>query len=228
MNLLFEPPVSPTLAIADDQRRFPLHRIYCVGRNYAEHVREMGGTPEKRRPVFFSKPADALVASGSSLNYPLATSDLHHEVELVVALNQGGMQLNADRAQACIAGYAVGVDLTRRDLQKQAKAAGQPWDTAKGFDQSAPVGPLRLAADWAPQGQRIALSVNQANRQDGRLDQMILSVAQIIASLSELYELRAGDLIFTGTPHGVGPLLRGERVHATIDGLPDLHFDLRS
>jgi len=228
MNLLFEPFANPTLGIADDQRRFPVHRIYCVGRNYAEHVREMGGTPEKQRPVFFSKPAGAVVESGSSLAYPLATTDLHHEVELVVALGHGGTRLSVDQAQACIAAYAVGVDLTRRDLQHQAKNAGQPWDTAKGFDESAPIGPLRLAADWSPAGQPISLTVDGETRQDGRLDQMILSVPEIIAALSELYELRAGDLIYTGTPHGVGPLQCGQRVSAEITGLPTLSFELQA
>ena len=226
-ELLFPAPSQPTLPIANDQRRFPVHRIYCVGRNYAEHVREMGGTPEKQRPVFFAKPADAVVESGASLDYPLATADLHHEVELVVALASGGSQLDLAQAQACIAGYAVGVDLTRRDLQHQAKNAGQPWDTAKGFDQSAPIGALSLAGRWTPAGQRICLTVGAELRQDGRLDQMILAVPQIIVELSQLFTLAPGDLIFTGTPHGVAALQRGDQVQAEIEGLPPLHFSLR-
>lgn len=226
-ELLFPVPATTTLSITDDSRRFPVHRIYCVGRNYAEHVREMGGTPEKQRPVFFAKPADALVECGASLDYPLATSDLHHEVELVVALGAGGVQLGIEQAQTCIAGFAVGVDLTRRDLQQQAKDAGQPWDIAKGFDQSAPVGPLSLASQWQPAAQRICLSVNGQVRQDGNLAQMILDVPRILVELSQLFRLQPGDLIFTGTPHGVGPLQRGDAVQAQIDGLPPLQFALR-
>lgn len=224
MSLLFDSFPTPTLPIADDTRRFPVHRIYCVGRNYAEHVREMGGTPERQRPVFFAKPADAVVADGATIPYPLATADLHHEVELVIALGGGGAQLSPARARQCIAGYAVGVDLTRRDLQQQAKDAGQPWDTAKGFDRSAPIGALRPASQWSPRAQRITLSVNEDMRQDGALDQMILDVAQILVELSELFELQPGDLIFTGTPHGVGPLQRGDQISAQIDGLPALRF----
>ncbi len=223
-ELLFTAPRAPTLPIADDSRHFPVHRIYCVGRNYAEHVREMGGTPERQRPVFFAKPADAVVGDGAVIPYPLATSDLHHEVELVIALGDGGAQLSAAQARQCIAGYAVGVDLTRRDLQHQAKDAGQPWDTAKGFDRSAPIGALRLASQWTPQAQRIALSVNDKLCQEGTLDLMILDVAQILVELSELFELQPGDLIFTGTPHGVGPLQPGDQVSAQIDGLPPLRF----
>jgi fumarylpyruvate hydrolase len=223
-NHLFPPSSIPVLPIEGDARRFPVHRIYCVGRNYAEHVREMGGDAGRDRPIFFMKPADAVVGDGMVLSFPLATSDLHHEVELVVALGSGGSRLSPAQAADCIAGYAVGIDLTRRDLQKEAKAAGQPWDVAKGFDRSAPVGHLRLREDWQPAAQSLRLWVDEELRQQGNLDQMILAVPELLAALSELFELAAGDLIFTGTPAGVGPIRRGQRVRAEIDGLPALNI----
>jgi fumarylpyruvate hydrolase len=170
------------------------------------------------------KPADAVVGDGMVLSFPLATTDLHHEVELVVALDRGGSQLSAEQATECIAGYAVGIDLTRRDLQRQAKAAGQPWDVAKGFDRSAPVGHLRLREDWRPEAQELRLWVDEELRQQGCVDQMILGVPALLAALSELYELAPGDLVYTGTPAGVGPIRRGQRVRAEIDGLPALNI----
>jgi fumarylpyruvate hydrolase len=223
-NHLFPPPSIPVLPIEDDARRFPVHRIYCVGRNYAEHVREMGGDATRDRPIFFMKPADAVVGDGMVLSFPLATEDLHHEVELVVALERGGSRLSPEQAAKCVAGYAVGIDLTRRDLQQAAKAAGQPWDVAKGFDRSAPVGHLRLREDWQPRAQSLRLWVDDELRQQGNIDQMILRVPELLAALSELFELAPGDLIYTGTPAGVGPIRRGQRVRAEIDGLPALNI----
>lgn len=221
---LFPPPSPPFLPINNDARSFPVHRIYCVGRNYAEHVREMGGDAQRDRPIFFTKPADAVVGDGMVLPFPRATRDLHHEVELVVALGTGGVGLDPAEAARCVAGYAVGIDLTRRDLQTIAKQAGQPWDVAKAFDRSAPIGHLQLVEDWQPAAQWIRLWVDDELRQDGRLDQMVLSVPALLAELSQLFELVPGDLVFTGTPAGVGPIRPGQRVRAAIDGLPTLNI----
>jgi fumarylpyruvate hydrolase len=193
-----------------------------VGRNYAAHRREMGGD-DRDPPFFFSKPADAVVASGSQIPYPSATADLHHEVELVAALGAGGADIAVDDALALVFGYAVGVDLTRRDLQGAARAKGQPWDAAKGFDNSAPIGDIRPANGPPPQG-RIRLSVNGAIRQDATVADMIWNVAEIISQASKLWRLEPGDLIFTGTPEGVGPLVRGDRVEGEIDGVGALDF----
>ena len=195
-----------------------MRRIFCVGRNYAEHAREMGHDPSAEPPFFFTKPGDAVVDSGASIPYPSATADLHHEAELVVALGKAGSFVAEDQALALIWGYAAGNDLTRRDLQAEAKAARRPWDMAKGFDNSAVVGALRPADQGVPAG-RIRCLVDGRVTQDADLAEMIWPVAGIIAHLSRLVALRAGDLIFTGTPAGVGPILRGERCEVQIDGL---------
>ncbi|MBN2751910.1 MAG: fumarylacetoacetate hydrolase family protein, partial [Rhodospirillaceae bacterium] len=203
-----------------------VHRIYCVGRNYADHAREMGADPDREPPFFFSKPADAII-QGHAVPYPPRTSDLHHEVEWVLALGQGGRDLDLTEAETTIFGYAVGVDLTRRDLQTEAKANGRPWDMAKGFDASAPIGRIRprSAANLSPEAQ-IRLSVDGTEKQSGTLAQMIWSAAEVIANLSTYVELKPGDLIFTGTPSGVGPLAKGAKVTAEIDGLPRLIFTM--
>lgn len=220
-------PIFPQAAVptVGDERSFPVRRILCVGRNYAAHRREMGGD-DRDPPFFFSKPADAVVASGARIPYPSATSDLHHEVELVVALGAGGGDVAVDDALALVFGYAVGVDLTRRDLQSAARAKGQPWDAAKGFDMSAPIGPIRPADGPPPQG-RIRLSVNGAVRQAAEVADMIWNVAEIIAQASRLWRLAPGDLIFTGTPEGVGPLVRGDSIEGEIDGVGALTFSIR-
>lgn len=203
-----------------------MHRVYCVGRNYAAHAREMGGDPEREPPFFFCKPADA-VTQAARLPYPPRTRELHHEVELVVAIGRGGRDISAAAALSHVYGYAVGVDLTRRDLQADAKRQGRPWDTAKGFDQSAPVADIRPAARGAhPAAGRIALAVDGESRQAGDLADMIWSVPEVLAELSTYFELRPGDLVFTGTPAGVGPLEPGARVHAEIEGLGALDFQL--
>jgi fumarylpyruvate hydrolase len=207
---------TPMIAIVGTSDRFPVRRIFCVGQNYADHAREMGSDPDRQQPFFFSKPADAVVASGSVVPFPSQTEDLHHEVELVVALGAGGKNVAADDAPAMIFGAAVGIDLTRRDLQAVAKAAGRPWDMAKGFDRSAPVGPLTPGVP-ATTGE-IALTVDGETRQSGDLSMMIWSVSEVIAVLSTYVELAPGDLIFTGTPAGVGPIRRGQSVRATIKG----------
>jgi fumarylpyruvate hydrolase len=209
---LFPPAPTPSLPIDGDAQRLPVRRVLCVGQNYAAHAREMGADPAKPAPFFFAKPADGLVTDGADPAYPSATANLHHEVELVVALG----------ADARPVGWAVGVDLTRRDLQAEAKAKGRPWEAGKAFDQSAPCGALSLTPP-APDAV-IALSVNGETRQSGRLSDMIWDVDGVLAKASELWSLQPGDLIFTGTPEGVGPLLPGDRVEATIDGLAPLRF----
>ncbi|MDE2355143.1 MAG: fumarylacetoacetate hydrolase family protein, partial [Alphaproteobacteria bacterium] len=190
--------VVPVLGRAE---LFPVRRILCVGRNYAAHRREMGGD-DREPPFFFAKPADAVRTDGADIAYPSATSNLHHEIELVVALGAGGADIDTSAALDCVFGYAAGVDLTRRDLQSAAKDKGQPWEASKSFDASAPMGPIRPWTGAAPQG-RIALSVNGATRQDASLSDMIWSVPEIIAQASRLWTLAPGDLIFTGTPEGV-------------------------
>lgn len=211
---LFPPAPIPSLPIAGRGERLPIRRILCVGQNYAAHAREMGH--ERAEPFFFSKPADALVTDGADPVFPTATADLHHEVELVCAIGADGG----------IAGWAVGCDLTRRDLQAAAKAKGRPWDAAKGFDQSAPCGPMTLGPLPDPAAP-IRLSVNGETRQSGRLDDMVWAPDEILAKARTLWDVRPGDLIFTGTPEGVGPLQPGDRVEAAIGGLQSLTFTLR-
>ena len=210
---LFPPAPTASLPISGQSERFPIRRILCVGQNYAAHAREMGQT--RAEPFFFTKPADSVVVDGVDPVFPTATANLHHEVELVCAIGADGG----------IAGWAVGCDLTRRDLQAAAKEKGRPWDAAKGFDQSAPCGALTLGALPDPAAP-IALSVNGEIRQSGRLDDMVWSPVEILAKARELWDVRAGDLIFTGTPEGVGPLNPGDRVEATIGGLPALSFTM--
>ena len=226
MNYVFAPPATVSLPLQDCVERFPVHRIYCVGQNYAEHAREMGGDPDREPPFFFCKPADAAVplTGPGSVPYPSATAELHHEIELVVALGAGGRNLDPIAAAGAVFGCAVGVDLTRRDLQTVSRKAGRPWDTAKAFDQSAPVSPLRRIA--FPTAGRIWLDVNGSPRQRGDLAQMIWKVPEILAALSALFELRPGDLVFTGTPAGIGALRRGDRVDGGVDGVGRLSFEI--
>lgn len=218
MAFVLPPAPVPSVAVAGGSDRFAVRRIFCVGRNYAEHAREMGHDPDAEPPFFFTKPADAVIDSGARIPYPTATADLHHEAELVVALGAGGSFVAEDRAEALIWGYAAGNDLTRRDLQAQAKAARRPWDMSKGFDSSAVVGALRPAEQGVPAG-RIRCLVDGRVTQDADLGEMIWPVAGIIAHLSRLVALQAGDLIFTGTPAGVGPIARGQSCEVQIDGL---------
>lgn len=211
---LFSPAPTTSLPISGRSERFPVRRIFCVGQNYAAHAREMGHA--RAEPFFFTKPADAVVADGADPLFPTATANLHHEVELVCAVGADGS----------IAGWAVGCDLTRRDLQAAAKDKGRPWDAAKGFDESAPCGALTLGVLLDPTAP-IALSVNGERRQAARLDDMVWNPAEILAKARELWDVRPGDLIFTGTPDGVGPLQPGDRVEATIGGLQPLNFTVR-
>ena len=220
MNYVIPAPLATSLPIIGSAQRFPIRRVFCIGRNYAEHAREMGATVDAGRPLFFCKPADAVVGDGADVPYPQATTELHHEVEMVVALGAGGHDLDRAQAAALIWGYGVGLDLTRRDLQAQAKAKSHPWDVAKGFDHSAPVSALRPAADVRPgAATTLRLSVNGELRQQATLGEMVHDVPAIIAALSTLFELKPGDLLFTGTPAGVAALQRGDRFHAELDGI---------
>jgi fumarylpyruvate hydrolase len=223
MEYQFEPAI-PSIAIDGSTARFPVRRIYCIGRNYAEHAKEMGSVVDRSNPIFFCKPADAVVAEGSKIPYPPATKDLHHEVEMVVALQSGGSNIAAPDALKHVFGYAVGLDLTRRDLQTKAKEKGLPWDTGKAFDRSAPVSALRAARKIGhPLRGLLELEVNGKMRQQGDISDMIFGVPQIIQELSKLFELAAGDLIFTGTPSGVAPLVRGDWFRARLEGIAELH-----
>ena len=218
------PPPVPSVPVTGSQQRFPVRRIFCVGRNYAAHVREMGGDTAREKPIFFTKPADAIVPDGADVAYPSATSDLHHEVELVLAIGAGGVDLTPEQAADAIWGWAVGVDFTRRDLQAEAKSKGQPWDTAKAFDASAPIGAITPRAALAQAQGRIRLSVNGAVRQDADLSDMIWSPTEIVMAASRLWRLTPGDLIYTGTPEGVAAVQRGDSVECAIDGLAPLSF----
>jgi fumarylpyruvate hydrolase len=221
-EFVFLPPPLPSVEISGAGQRFPVHRIYCVGRNYAEHAREMGSDPKVEPPVFFTKPADAIVPSGGAIPYPPRTENLHYEVELVVAIGGAGRNIAAGQARGHIFGYAVGNDLTRRDLQGASKKKGLPWDTGKAFDASAPIGAIRPVSLGHVERGRIWLSVNGETRQQSDVSEMIWGVPEIIAELSTLFELKAGDLIYTGTPAGVGPLEPGDRIECGIEGLESL------
>jgi fumarylpyruvate hydrolase len=214
-------PTITTVAVADADAVFPVARVFCVGRNYAEHAIEMGHDPDREPPFFFMKPANAVVPTGR-LPFPTHTQELHHEVELVVALGEGGRDIPMERALEHVFGYAVGLDMTRRDMQAVAKQAGRPWDMAKGFDQSAPTGSIRSVEDIGhPTKGAIWLRINGEPRQEGDLDQQIWKVPEMISHLSTLVALHPGDLIMTGTPKGVGPVEPGDRLDGHIDGVGD-------
>ena len=215
-------PAITTVAVAGAEEVFPVARVFCVGRNYAEHAVEMGHDPDREPPFFFMKPADAVVPGGR-LPFPTQTQDLHHEIELVVALARGGREIPVDRALDHVFGYAVGLDMTRRDMQAVAKKARRPWDMAKGFDQSAPTSPIRAVEDVGhPTVGAVWLRINREPRQEGDLDQQIWKVPETISFLSTLVALRPGDLIMTGTPKGVGRVEPGDRLDGHIDGVGDL------
>lgn len=228
MNYAIDCPAIPSVPILGSAQRFPVRRIFCIGRNYADHAREMGSAVDRANPVFFTKPADAVVTDGTDVPYPGATNDLHHEVEMVVALAAGGRDIDPQDAGGLIFGHAVGLDLTRRDLQARAKDKGLPWDAAKAFDHSAPVSALRPVADGVPGASTVLrLRVNGELRQETRLDAMIWSVPEILAELSRLFELKAGDLVFTGTPAGVAALQRGDRIDAELSDIARLETHIR-
>lgn len=215
-DYVIAPPVQAAVPVAGGGH-FPVRRIYCVGRNYAEHAREMGHDPDREPPFFFTKPADALVTGGADMPYPSMTADLHHEMELVVALGSGGAEIEEADAMRHVWGYAAGLDMTRRDLQDMAKKARRPWDMSKGFDRSAPIGDMVRAEGVVPG--RIELRVNGAVRQSSDVGKLIWSIPETIAYLSRLVRLEAGDLIFTGTPEGVASVQRGDLLEGMVDGV---------
>lgn len=220
-------PQTPSLAVEGQSARFPLRRIYCVGRNYADHAREMGHDPNREPPFFFSKPADAVIPASGKVPYPSLTQELHYEVELVVAIGVGGKNIAVENALNHVWGYTVGVDLTRRDLQAQAKKAGRPWDLSKGFDASAPTNPLLPVSKVGHPAQgRIWLKVNGEAHQQGDLHEQIWQVPEVISILSQAVELQPGDLIYTGTPAGVGEIKPGDVVTGGIDSLSTFSFTI--
>ncbi|SBT08523.1 Fumarylpyruvate hydrolase [Candidatus Propionivibrio aalborgensis] len=226
MSYVFPPAPQVVLPVASSTDVFPVRRVYCVGRNYADHAAEMGAD-SREPPFFFSKPADALVPGGGEVTYPPMTDNLQHEVELVVALGKGGSNIPLDQALDCVFGYAIGFDLTRRDLQYQAKDKGHPWDMGKGFDQGGPISALRPAGKVGhPEKGGIWLKVNGESRQSGDLSQMTWKVAEVIANLSSYIALMPGDLIFTGTPAGVSTVVRGDVLEGGIEGLGELKITL--
>ncbi|MBN9511437.1 MAG: fumarylacetoacetate hydrolase family protein [Alphaproteobacteria bacterium] len=218
-DFVISPPVQPAVPVAGGGL-FPVRRIFCVGRNYAEHTREMGGNPEREAPFFFTKPADAVVVGGADMPYPTVTTNLHHEMELVVAIGVAGVDISETDALRHVFGYAAGIDMTRRDLQNEAKKTARPWDMSKGFDDSAPIGQIMPAGKVAdPTHGRIELRVNGAVRQSSDVSRMIWSTAETIAYLSRLVRLAPGDLIFTGTPDGVGAVGRGDVLEGSVEGV---------
>jgi len=222
---VINPAPIPTLPVVGSQALFPVHRIYCVGRNFADHAIEMGHDPNKEPPFFFQKNPDTLVLPGADFPYPSQSKDVHPEVELVVALKSGGKDISLDRALDCVFGYAVGLDMTRRDLQNEAKKAGRPWETGKAFDASAPCGPLHPVSEVGhPTEGDIWIKVNGETRQTGNLNQMIWKVPEMISYLSGLFTLQPGDLIFAGTPAGVGAIVKGDVMVAHVDGIDELTF----
>lgn len=227
MGEYFFEPAQPTVSVAGSDRLFPVHRIYCVGRNYAEHAREMGADPDREPPFFFMKPADSVAENGATIPYPPRTSDLHHEIELVVAIAKSGKNIDLSRALDHIFGYAVGIDLTRRDLQVEAKDKRRPWDTGKSFEHAAPMSAIHKVGEIGhPSASRIWLAVNGDVRQDGDVKDMIWKVPETIAELSTLFTLAPGDLIFTGTPAGVDAVTSGDRITGGIDGVDEISIDI--
>ena len=213
----------PSLPVAGSDARFPVVRIYCVGRNYAEHAREMGHDPNREPPFFFMKAANSVVQSGSTIAYPVQTKDVHHEIEMVVAIGKGGKNIPAEKALEHVYGYGVGLDMTRRDIQTEAKKMGRPWEMGKSFDESAPVSEIKPASQVGhPTRGAVWLKVNGQMKQQGDISQMIWSVPEQIAYLSNLITLQPGDLIFSGTPAGVGPVKSGDKLEGHVDGVGDL------
>lgn len=221
MGYVVAPPAVSSLPIRGSEDRFPVRRIYCVGRNYAAHAIEMGHDPDREPPFFFQKNPDNLALDGR-FPYPPCSRDVHHEIELVVALEEGGSDIAVAHAQACVFGYAVGIDMTRRDLQGQAKDMGRPWEVGKAFEHSAPCGDLVPARAGHPERGAIWLDVNGERRQEGDLAQLIWRVPEVIAELSRLFALAPGDLIMTGTPAGVGPVVRGDVMSGGVAGVGEI------
>jgi len=226
MSYVFEPAQIPAVPVAGTEQIFPVHRIYCVGKNYADHIREMGSDPQRDPPCFFMKPADAATTS-PEIPYPPGTKNYHYETELVLAIGKGGRNISASDANDHIFGYAVGLDMTRRDLQMSSGGLGHPWDTGKGFDFSAPISLIHPAEQVGHiNAGRIAVKVNGETRQDADVSDQIWKNPEIISELSRLFTLQPGDLIFTGTPAGVGPVLPGDKLEASIDKLGILEITI--
>ncbi|MCA3185776.1 MULTISPECIES: fumarylacetoacetate hydrolase family protein [unclassified Cupriavidus] len=224
-DFVIQPAPQPSVAVAGSEARFPIRRVFCVGRNYAAHAREMGKDPDREPPFFFTKPADAVVAAEGTVPYPPMTENLHHEIELVVAIGKAGANVKPEQALDLVWGYGVGVDLTRRDLQDVAKKMSRPWDWSKSFDASGPCGPLQPASSIGhPSKGAIWLKVNGETRQEGDLTELIWPVADVISYISEAMTLQPGDLIFTGTPAGVGALNPGDAVTAGVEGVGEIAF----
>jgi len=224
-EFILPPPPIAAVSVAGTDQKFPVRRIFCVGRNYAAHAREMGKDPDREPPFFFMKPADSVVASGATIPYPPETKNLHFEMELVVAIGAGGANIQAQDALSHVFGYAAGIDLTRRDLQNIAKDLARPWDWAKGFDNAAPCGPIHQAAELGhPKAGRIWLAVNGAIKQDADIAELIWPVPDVIAFASASMALAPGDLIFTGTPSGVGPVHPGDTITGGIDGVGEIRI----
>jgi fumarylpyruvate hydrolase len=216
------PVPTPIVVATSAGNAFPVRRVFCIGRNYAAHAREMGANPDREPPFFFTAWAETVVPGGGRIAYPQGTADYHHEIELVVAIGESGRNVPIEKALSIVHGYAVGLDMTRRDLQAEAKSAGRPWDVAKNVEQSKPVGKIRSGPGFDPSAGSIVLSVNGEEKQRGDLGDMIWSVTEVIAHISNFYRLEPGDLIFTGTPSGVGPVGVGDRLVCEIEGLEAL------
>jgi fumarylpyruvate hydrolase len=224
MDYAIDFPKTPVLPVAESKKVFPVGRIYCVGRNYAEHAREMGHDPDREPPFFFMKPADAIVQNSATIPYPQATKDLHHEIEMIVAIGKGGANIPVENALDHVFGYGVGLDMTRRDIQGEAKKMGRPWEMGKAFDNSAPCTALKpVTMVGHPAKGAIWLKVNGQVKQKGDLADLIWNVPETIAYLSKLVTLQPGDLIMSGTPAGVGPVQRGDKLEGHVDGLGDLN-----
>ena len=223
MTYVIDQPAVATLAVEGETGRFPIRRVYCVGRNYAEHAREMGHDPDREPPFFFLKPADAILTGGADFPYPPGSQDVHYEIEMVAALKSGGKDIAEADAMSHVYGYGVALDMTRRDLQGEAKKMGRPWDTGKGFDKSAPCTDLKPASQIGhPAKGRIWLKVNGETKQESDLSAMIWTIPEMIAYLSRLFELKAGDIILTGTPAGVGAVKKGDVLEGGVDGVGTL------
>lgn len=226
MDYLF-PTATPSVAITNSTQRFPVHRIYCVGKNYADHALEMGGDPSKEPPCFFSKPADAIVCDSGDVAFPSSTNELHYEVELVLAIGKEANAVSISEAPGVLFGYAVGIDLTKRDLQNAAKNAGRPWDVAKGFDNSAPISNIHTVEEIGYlEDAAISLTLNGETRQQGNIANMTWKIPEIIAELSTFYCLKPGDLIFTGTPAGVGEVNPGDEIIGAVEGVDQVKVRL--
>lgn len=222
-ELVFAAPTQVAVPVVGTEKLFPVRRIYCVGRNYLEHIREMG-QDERALPFFFQKPTDSIVLDGATVPYPSVTNDFQFEIELVLAIGKGGQNIAVDEAASHVFGAAVGIDLTRRDLQLKARETGRPWEAGKSFDQSAPIGAISPLNGELPVRGPISLDVNGEQRQSGDLEQLIWNCAEIVAQLSHQYRLEPGDLIYTGTPAGVGPVVSGDKIVGRVAGLQDLHI----